>query len=699
MSQLINEAFKELKGIDLDEELFSFDERGAQDLSRFLDSTSDPVLDIIDPLASSEEELQSTYEGNVICQCCVCKQLIYKKPEDVIIDEETQSANVGEECPHCYNTRGFKVIGQVEPYFDKDEVKVTVDDDQVDVQAAEDEEVEPVTESLKESQEDGEVDIDDFIGLRGIFKGYSADDARQLYDTWDDRRKRPTDPDELEDFRELKEMYGKTVEIIGCSIFTEGSSPADTFNKSYWDIEITEGTFKDGTNMAGLSLSGVSGHNIDLYDDLNEGCKSMKEDTVKTKKGWVNKGKAGTHGTFKTKKAADAQRRAMYASGWKGECLEEAKDDRAEPDKISIEVVESDIHHFDEDTGDVIIDEKKFAGKNVQEGDYVTLHFADENEDAGTQDYKFIRKTDLGYQLEWIGTDSLYEKLHPIDEKNLYSIEAGDVFETKIGKITIDKIHLFGFEELEPRLDFSFERGDGTTGDDSMSLNDFQDMLKRQAGTKLTENFQKATVETGDSVLSMESNDEGKITVTSEPRKAEEGGEEMMVPISDEVKAEIESNNTEEEAAKAEVEIDDSTEEAVDGESGEETEVAVDEFEESYFNELGKKYLQEVYSNVESYETTRGTIDKNRIKLEGIITFSSGKKVKTNFIFESKEITKKGKVKFLGENTQITGRGKAFTLCGSLKQGKLLAESLTYNYRAKDATTGRSVKLYGTVKR
>lgn len=48
---------------------------------------------------------------------------------------------------------------------------------------------------------------------------------------------------------------------------------------------------------------------------------SLNEDTVKTKKGWVNKGKEGTHGTFKTKKAADAQRKAMFASGYKGESL------------------------------------------------------------------------------------------------------------------------------------------------------------------------------------------------------------------------------------------------------------------------------------------------------------------------------------------------------------------------------------------
>ena len=44
----------------------------------------------------------------------------------------------------------------------------------------------------------------------------------------------------------------------------------------------------------------------------------LTEDTEKVKTGkWVNKGKEGTHGTFKTKKAADAQRKAMFANGFK----------------------------------------------------------------------------------------------------------------------------------------------------------------------------------------------------------------------------------------------------------------------------------------------------------------------------------------------------------------------------------------------
>lgn len=46
--------------------------------------------------------------------------------------------------------------------------------------------------------------------------------------------------------------------------------------------------------------------------------KPIAEDTVKQGNSWVNKGKEGTHGTFKTKKQANAQRKAMFANGYKG---------------------------------------------------------------------------------------------------------------------------------------------------------------------------------------------------------------------------------------------------------------------------------------------------------------------------------------------------------------------------------------------
>lgn len=48
---------------------------------------------------------------------------------------------------------------------------------------------------------------------------------------------------------------------------------------------------------------------------VEDAVESLTEDTVKLKDGkWANKGKEGMHGTFRTKKAADAQRRAIWVN-------------------------------------------------------------------------------------------------------------------------------------------------------------------------------------------------------------------------------------------------------------------------------------------------------------------------------------------------------------------------------------------------
>lgn len=46
--------------------------------------------------------------------------------------------------------------------------------------------------------------------------------------------------------------------------------------------------------------------------------RKINEDTVKKANGkWTNRGKDGEHGEFSTKSAADAQRKAMFANGYK----------------------------------------------------------------------------------------------------------------------------------------------------------------------------------------------------------------------------------------------------------------------------------------------------------------------------------------------------------------------------------------------
>lgn len=95
---------------------------------------------------------------------------------------------------------------------------------------------------------------------------------------------------------------------------------------SYYDLEMIgrkglvtyiEGTYPDLSDYARNVLD------FDLEEDdpmltlSSEWDEELDEDVVKQGNKWVNKGKEGTHGTFKTKKDALKQTRAMYARGYK----------------------------------------------------------------------------------------------------------------------------------------------------------------------------------------------------------------------------------------------------------------------------------------------------------------------------------------------------------------------------------------------
>ena len=89
----------------------------------------------------------------------------------------------------------------------------------------------------------------------------------------------------------------------------------------------------------------------ELVDEINSKVEeSLQEDTIKQNGKWVNKGKEGTHGTFKTKKAADAQRKAMFANSEKNRNFgENLKEDAEKPAKDLIEKAKNISDKLDEE--------------------------------------------------------------------------------------------------------------------------------------------------------------------------------------------------------------------------------------------------------------------------------------------------------------------------------------------------------------
>ena len=201
----------------------------------------------------------------------------------------------------------------------------------------------------------------------------------------------------------------------------------------------------------------------------------------------------------------------------------------------------------------------------------------------------------------------------------------------------------------------------------------YEVIAKEDDGKVITESVDSVEVKAdGQKVEVKQEDDKTTVEVSKTCETCE--GEETIAPISDVEEKEIETKLDR---------ADDDTD--------------IEEFSEEDFDELGEAYLKRVYENVDSYKTTKGCINGNKMMLEGVITFKSGKRAKTNFLFESASKTKSGKLKFLGENKQIANN-KAFTLTGHQEGNKLFFESFNYKYPVK-YTDGKSKQLYGTVKK
>lgn len=418
MSKYLTEAFKSMN--ILDEDTFSVTPDSLERLDQFLngDTVVEPEL-IIDPEAETEEELQDTYVGKVILNCPVCESKIYKAVADVIVDEESDLVNVGEECPYCQTIDGFEVVGQIDDFNPEE-----------------------VTDSA-ETEETTEEETNESLGL-GVALGGAA---------------------------------------LGAGIATSGVAKA---------------------------ISNVVSEEV-------------------------------------------------------GKC--------------------------------------EHCGKPLS--DNGTCPVCDEGDEE------------------------------------------------------------YGREKNESLKDLKKKR---------VTKN------KSTKETPIIEAVNNVNVETDDSVVNVETDEEGKVTVTTENKPTDSEGD-TIVPLSDETKDEILAPEESEESIQDDETVD----------------VELDEFDEKESGEFVESYLKKVYENVKSYKITRGKLDGNKMIFEGIITFNSGKKSKTNFIFESHTITKTGKVKFTGQNPQISKNKKAFTLTGKMQEGKMITESFTYNYLGKDAKTNKSQRVYGTI--
>lgn len=109
----------------------------------------------------------------------------------------------------------------------------------------------------------------------------------------------------------------------------------------------------------------------------------------------------------------------------------------------------------------------------------------------------------------------------------------------------------------------------------------------------------------------------------------------------------------------------------------------VESLDDERLDSLVEQFLESTYSNVKSYHTVSGGVSPERLVVEGVVEFNSGKKRNTKFEFFSPASTKGGRVRLVGSNPMFSPKAKAFGLLGKVEGGSFLGESFFYDYSAK----------------
>lgn len=504
------EAFRALNA--LNEDTFSLDADGIEKLSNFTqnDDLEDDVQ-IIDPEAETEEDLQDNYIGKVILDCCVCHSKLYKEKSEVDIDETGELANVGEECPYCFTPDGFKVIGEVVAFGEESEEDEETESEE-EVEASEEpeeveEEEEVKTESLQEAAFSG-----------GVAGDNSASGGKKMY-----------------------------------IMHTNGWD-------GFWGLDETMDVMVDPENKSKPFAGSYSALlNMGLQESFG-----LDEDADMTS--FIN-----AHG-----------------------------------DKI-----------------------KKVVGQLLP--DNLTA----------------AQRTQMNNKFRAMSGSVEGSKLKSIADQAYNNKQANVAAVSKEGN------------NLNPQKNVN---------------ESIEDLSMTANGTHVD--------------VSEEEN--GKVTVTMEPATNEAGGE-MIAPVSPEAEAEIMSDEFIEEPTSGEPVEDIAAEEG----SNSEIDADFDEFDEESMDGLGESYFKRVYENVNSFKTTAVKTSGNSMIIEGLLEFTSGNKKSTSFIFEALDATKTGKFRFVGDNKELTEGKKAFMLTGTIKNNKLMVESMNYNYKHIDAE-GKTSRVYGT---
>lgn len=662
MVDYLAEAFKALDDVEdvmpcLHEEMFTVDSDGLSELADFEveSEKSEDKKRVIDPEAKNEEELKSSYVGKVIIDCNQCHSKIYKDKEDVVIDGD--DANKEEECPYCFATEGFKVVGEVAPYT---ETKVDVEVEDKDTMT------EGVRRRHRATKKMGKKVVEDFVhsGRASDIIYDLVDRARLIYEDDDD-------PD----------IHEVVMQAIDDGLI---------YTKDIVELAYSYGVI-DGGELIDKFIDDLS---YEVQTGLERILAKDDDELKESIKGRVNERKERANGGNTI--------RDWYIKNYPTDELGERIDENVTFDDVFAGL--KNHRDFYEMVGvyDSIVRERIFdelaKSKNISYDEVYNLWLEESVNGRNTRrkgrlaESDHIRRRDIDsipYNRKRMS--GRVRKDLDIDEKQSDNPRRRGNDKKRARRIDrkVNSLKERKFDEdlgddvakYQRWVDYDMKRY-GKISDKTKSYldraglevvkddHDDYEVIAKDEG--LSESLNEVEVKT----------DTDKIKISSETITKDE---EMAIPVTDDTKDEIIAGGEEDDTGD-EIIADDEEEDTVDD---------IEEFDEESFDELSESYLKKVYSNVDGYKTSNVSFNKSGLCVEGIISFKSGNKKNTQFIFESRDNGKR----FVGENKQITRGKKAFTVKGSIKDGKFITESFNYRYSAINPQTGKSENLYETLKR
>ena len=610
------EAFKALD--QLNEDVFSVDAEGIKKLNDFMqndDSVDElSVFDIDSTEDDAIRDDEECNEGDMILDCCVCHSKVFKPISEVVVDEESQIANAGEECPYCFSVEGYKIVGQVKA---SGEEEASVDEevsesDEDSIQGESDVAAKGSTweEFISNLEEENDVKVDSayrnkYTGEKIIFykdgKSFEGEVTEYFNGSYElmnyNVHEIPSENDVKEDSSsdevELETDVAEEVSDVSISDLDSDEeadvqeSVKDRIIKCHMkDARIGESVdllTKDNTIASLLrdnmdKLSGITDVNElrdAIMDLVNESDIANKPAALKLKRDLYSKKSVGallsTIGTYMTgEKVIKVGRNSTKSrkESFKHRRIIKESEDIVIPDPYDKQFVLST-----EDVTDLVGKEVKLIA---------ALNRKDADDDF---------------------TSSFYLTDDP---------------ECPVIEITRD----------------SFGHADETQESDEV-----EDSLKESSNHRknIKEDLDTIRITDDDIVISM-SNDESE---DKEEKEEEVKNTITIEPVSEESKEQIDFSSIDRESAE-------------------------DAIEES---------LKESFGNIKFFRCSNIVPRNNRFIVEGVIGFNSGRKRNTNFVFKPRKITE-SKVIFKGYSKELKESVKSMSLVCRNRGKKCIAESL-----------------------